>query len=658
MTPVYYIKSIFDKPLFLISLPLILSAFTHLWNPIGFPFPDVDEGIYSGRAINFLDTFNPQDRFSGYDHPFFGQIFLAGFFSITGYQNLFSSSENLNYEMILFVPRVFMGILAVIDTLLIFKIGELRYNRNVGFIASILFAVMPITWLTRWIHLDSIQLPLILLSVLFALLCFRRSIIYYSNYKNIFLVLLSGTFLGLSIFTKIPSFTLIPLVGFLIFAQSKKDLKILGLWFMPVLLIPLIWPFYSINVGEFDEWLVGVNSQVHRQSRPLYIAINQLLIDDPFLIIFGFAGLIFAVMKKDLFILLAVAPFLLFMFLINRVVPFHLLFLIAILCISASKLFVDTIYYIKKINKNRSFKLVSTIGVSSILVLGLAYGLASTIMLVVHNGNYQYFEAAAFVDHYLKGQKSIGDVTAGHFNKNITVISQPFFSWMQKYKFDNNNYIPYLMVPAKLMFETEKTISIIDSQFRIELQADGIGTLFKRLFSAFDTNTIATFNSSLPSDNIDVLLTNLEKPNETVSKVTNLLDRDQDWKKSRYINIQKDNGTLNITADTSKSEANNEVNTAFLETSLNLTGKPTFLSIHYITNFDGMQANFIIEVRDNKNNNLLWDTELKNTSNIIEKTLYVLPENVSERQSHFGVGIDTKGKGIYTLTLKKMSLYS
>jgi hypothetical protein len=84
-----------------------------------------------------LDTFNPQDRFSGYDHPFFGQIFLAGFFSITGYQNLFSSSENLNYEMILFVPRIFMGILAVADTLLIFKIGELRYNRNVGFIASI-----------------------------------------------------------------------------------------------------------------------------------------------------------------------------------------------------------------------------------------------------------------------------------------------------------------------------------------------------------------------------------------------------------------------------------------------------------------------------------------------------------------------------------------
>jgi hypothetical protein len=476
-----------------------------------------------------LDTFNPQDRFSGYDHPFFGQIFLAGFFSITGYQNLFSSSENLNYEMILFVPRIFMGILAVADTLLIFKIGELRYNRNVGFIASILFAVMPITWLTRWIHLDSIQLPLILLSILFALLCFRKNIEYTNSYyKNIFLVLLSGTFLGLSIFTKIPSFTLIPLVGFLIFTQSKKDLKILGLWFIPVLLIPLIWPLYSISVGEFDEWLVGINSQAHRQPRPLYTAINQLLIDDPFLLIFGFAGLVFAVMKKDLFILLAVVPFLLFMFLINRVAPFHLLFLIAILCVSASKLFVDIVYYIKRINKNRSFKLVSMVVVSSILVLGLAFGLASTIMLVAHSGNYQYFEAAAFVDHYLKSQKSSSDSNSSDFNKNITVISQPFFSWMQKYKFHNNNYIPYLMMPEKLNFKTEKVISIIDSQFRIELQADGIGILLKRLFSAFDTNTITTFSGSLPDDRIDILLTDLEKPNVTASKVTNLLDKDHD----------------------------------------------------------------------------------------------------------------------------------
>ena len=35
---------------------------------------------------------------------------------------------------------------------------------------------------------------------------------------------------------------MIPVVGFLIFTNSNKRLKVLGLWFIPVILIPLIWP--------------------------------------------------------------------------------------------------------------------------------------------------------------------------------------------------------------------------------------------------------------------------------------------------------------------------------------------------------------------------------------------------------------------------------
>ena len=62
-----------------------------------------------------------------------------------------------------------MGILAVVDTFLIYKISERRYNRNVAFIASVLFAVMPLTtWLIRRILLDTIQLTFLLSSILFA----------------------------------------------------------------------------------------------------------------------------------------------------------------------------------------------------------------------------------------------------------------------------------------------------------------------------------------------------------------------------------------------------------------------------------------------------------------------------------------------------------
>ena len=62
-----------------------------------------------------------------------------------------------------------MGILAVVDTFLIYKIAEWRYNRNVAFIAAILFAVMPYTWLIRRVLIEPIQLPFLLTSILFAL---------------------------------------------------------------------------------------------------------------------------------------------------------------------------------------------------------------------------------------------------------------------------------------------------------------------------------------------------------------------------------------------------------------------------------------------------------------------------------------------------------
>ena len=165
-----YVGKMGIKNILILAIPLVLSAFTHFWNPIGYPGPDVDEGFYLGRAIHFLDTFNPLDPYDGYDHPYFGQIFLAAFLYITSYQSLLITQTNLNYEVLVLIPKILMGILAVIDTLLIFKIAEIRYSKTTAFLASALFAVTPITWITRWILLDSLQLPFILTSILLAIL--------------------------------------------------------------------------------------------------------------------------------------------------------------------------------------------------------------------------------------------------------------------------------------------------------------------------------------------------------------------------------------------------------------------------------------------------------------------------------------------------------
>ena len=108
-----------------------------------------------------------------YDHPYFGQLFLAATFKIIGYPDSLSPKvgDMHSVGLLYLVPRVLMGLLAVVDTFLIYKIAERRYNRNVAFIAAILFAVMPLSWMTRGIFLDSILLPFVSIIPLIRNLC-------------------------------------------------------------------------------------------------------------------------------------------------------------------------------------------------------------------------------------------------------------------------------------------------------------------------------------------------------------------------------------------------------------------------------------------------------------------------------------------------------
>ena len=250
--------------------------------------------------MHVLQTGNPQEDGRFYDHPYFGQLLLAGIFWLIGYPSSIkpSVSDSHSIEALYVFPRILIGLFAVVDTLLIFKISERRYNRNVAFIASILFAVMPITWLLRWIVLDSIQLPLILSSILFA--------DYTNDYKGkvkVTTTLLSGVFLGLSIFTKIPAFTMIPLVGFLIYKTNKNNRgRLVALWFVPVVMIPMMWPLHSIWVGQFSYWLDGISYQTHRESQLFFASLTLFLRDDPVLLVAGIVGMIFAATKADYFL--------------------------------------------------------------------------------------------------------------------------------------------------------------------------------------------------------------------------------------------------------------------------------------------------------------------------------------------------------------------
>ncbi|HXG07311.1 MAG TPA: phospholipid carrier-dependent glycosyltransferase, partial [Nitrososphaera sp.] len=247
-------------------VPLALSSFTHLWNPTGFPDLFFDEGIYMRRAMHVMEYGTPQEAFF-HDHPFFGQIFLASALFVIGYPDLLDPTEDVQSVRSLYlVPRVLMGLLAIIDTFLIYKISEKQYNSKVALIASVFFAVMPVTWFVRRILLDSILLPFLLTSILFGIYLKHPNKIDNNSkhYKKYALIILSGIFLGLAIFTKVPVVTMIPLVAYLVYSNADKKLSIIGLWILPVVLIPLAWPLESVASGQFDIWLKDVLWQTGR----------------------------------------------------------------------------------------------------------------------------------------------------------------------------------------------------------------------------------------------------------------------------------------------------------------------------------------------------------------------------------------------------------
>ncbi|OLC85659.1 MAG: hypothetical protein AUJ08_02485 [Thaumarchaeota archaeon 13_1_40CM_3_50_5] len=440
----------------MILVPIALSSFTHLWNAAGFPDLFYDEGVYMHRAMNVLQNQNPQENPYYYDHPLFGQIFLAGLLALTGYpDSLNPSATAQSIEALYLVPKILMGLLAVLDTFLVYKIAEYKYgNSRIAFLASVLFAVMPMSWLTRRILLESLLLPFLLSSILVALQL--RG----SGKKQYLPILFSGIFLGLAIFTKIPVFTMIPMISFLVYTGSKENkLRKVCLWLIPVILIPLIWPVDSVSTGSFGNWVKGVLAQTERHSDGITAVFAGFIITDPVLLVLGFLGFGYAALKKDLFILLWIGPFLTFLWLIGYVQYFHVIPVLPVFCISAALWIGDVI------NKIGSRRLVQNGIVASLVI----FGLVNTALLITTDVTSSQFEAIAFA-------LSIAD-------KDTTIIANPVYSWPYNFVF----HMPHVMNDYRDVLHstipTDRIVLISEPHLRGSINEPEIGQVYNSTIS-------------------------------------------------------------------------------------------------------------------------------------------------------------------------------
>jgi hypothetical protein len=530
------------KSIVYLAIPLALVAFTHLWNPIGFPTIHPDEGYYIGRSIHVSEGLGPKEDAARYDHPYFGWLFLGSIFSIINYPDSTNPTPgNVNsIELIWLFPRVTMGLLAVADTFLIYKIAERRYSRNVAFIAAILFAVMPYTWLIRRVLIEPIQLPFLLTSILFALYTgirakqrgSKENVMVksgedsgwtsekvrgarqgqgqgqrdgYNNYigrtsmsnQDIILLLSSGIFLGLTIFTKVPAITLIPLVGFIVFTNNKKSFKALGLWIIPVILIPLIWPIHAMYAGHMEFWLDDVIWQAtERPESSLDNSLRDLLRIDPVLIVLGSVSLIYAALRKDFFILLWTIPFIIFFYFVGRVTYNYWVPLLPVFCIAGSVFIIEICWKITGGTRRLIGRILPFVVISSIII----FGLIINVMLITADLTSAQIQAAAYVQYQLNNEKAVGNNNILS-TSNVTVISGPNYSWIFKYVFNEDNILDNFRDRSPI--DSDKFIMMTDLPYKTFLRRDN-SDRSERLETLYDnTVSIAKFEGNASEYNFD-----------------------------------------------------------------------------------------------------------------------------------------------------------
>ena len=446
----------------MILIPIALSAFTHLWNPIGFPTFFIDEsGHYLPRAMHFLETGNPKEESTRYDHPYFGWIFLAGVMAAFGYpDSLNPSSDTQSIQMLYLFPRILMGMLAIVDTFLIYKIAQTRYDTRVALIASILFAVMPLSWITRRILLESILLPFLLSSILFAMYVKHSETDIQNRIKRtIAFPLLSGIFMGIAIFTKVPVITMIPLVAFIIYSNTRRNIwvqdRAMMVFLFGSILIPLLWPAHAALMGQFDEWQSGLLYQVNRGEEPLSSSLQDLFRIDPILMALGIAGLVYAGIRKDFVLLLWIFPFIAFLQIVGYVSFFHLIPLFPLFCIAASKLAVDLTDRIKKKNIKKMAPLIF------VLAVGL-FGIINTTMLITQNLTSSFFELYSFTAGAIPDD-DYDDNNSNNTTTKMTVIGNIQYFWIPKYVLDKDHH-QYESYYSSKPLETNNFLLMADRQ--------------------------------------------------------------------------------------------------------------------------------------------------------------------------------------------------
>jgi hypothetical protein len=189
-----------------------------------------------------------------------------------------------------------------------------------------------------------------------------------------------------------------------------------------------------------------------RPSLPLTETLKTFFQMDPILFVLSTAGLIFAAVKRDFFLLLWVIPFLIFLYLIDYVTPFHLIPLVPAFSIAASRFLVEITGKIKIIKKYKLQQILPFAIISGIII----FGLISTTMLITTNVNSSIYKTLAVIVQKLPNKDDTNNSTA------VTLVASPIYFTMPRHGFDKVFYDKSMFSGRPL--ESERYILVADQR--------------------------------------------------------------------------------------------------------------------------------------------------------------------------------------------------
>lgn len=213
-----------NHPLGTILLIAIILYIIWIWLPLGLVH-SWNEAYYTMRVTHIVEGGSYLD--GSFDNP---PLFV---YSLSFLSKIFGISITLF--------RLFIVFCTLVTTYIVYHIGNILGNKRVGLVSSAIYAFFPMTVIfSKIIQIDMFGIMLMTATFYFAILGIKK------NKRWFFL---SGFFLGLTVFTKIPmALVIIPTFYYMFY--KKVEIKYFLLIIIETILVPLPWIAYVWTVNS------------------------------------------------------------------------------------------------------------------------------------------------------------------------------------------------------------------------------------------------------------------------------------------------------------------------------------------------------------------------------------------------------------------------